>query len=570
MSTVPVTDKAENPVPQKRPAPKRRSTKRPRADIDGSEAGSPAPSDIDGGRPQGSKRCGSSAPRPVIIQQRLKASLMNGDMPQYCIHCGAIETPTWRKLYLKHVAGKPSPLDHVEAEGETIGLEPYEWDPVTGEIARFIVRKSMATRRYKDNGPEKDYETVTVCNPCGLWFHKWRKMRPADRWVRKPRPSKKKSAARAAGPATDGLEPQSEAFFTDQPGPGDTPTDAELPGKGQQLDKAVSATTMRRPSISRPRANSMQPTRRQSGDNTLNASQLNTALARAVQSSPVRFNGSQASPIEIDDATPRPTRRLLFPSPRRDGEVKSLDDNGQASLNATSPSGKGSAQKLSSSLKTGIVFGNGDFSVFEALTYDKENVAPEIDVDDELAHLFEGSPTTMFKTPSKTTAKTTVTTPPTQRPLEHLLKTPTPSSRKRKPLSPSQNAANNASHAAVNDFMSSPSSSRYFLRSTPSRQDRTPGRSSQQEHNIEMTPFSRHLAQMLGDANDSAACTSPSQNFDFSDLPTFTTPGRNLNDMDWGSMGDIMSSEFAVFDNGQGASSGGKGTLPDTAGREEA
>ena len=104
---------------------------------------------------------------------------------------------------------------------------------------------------------------------------------------------------------------------------------------------------------------------------------------------------------------------------------------------------------------------------------------------------------------------------------------------------------------AINDFMTSPSSTRYFLRSTPSRLERTPGgrnainssdpNSDNNNGSPEISPWSRHLAQMLSDANDGGSAgmeglTSPSQRQfgDFSDLPTFTTPGRiGLDSCDW-------------------------------------
>ncbi|KAK3062472.1 hypothetical protein LTR53_019348, partial [Teratosphaeriaceae sp. CCFEE 6253] len=98
--------------------------------------------------------------------------------------------------------------------------------------------------------------------------------------------------------------------------------------------------------------------------------------------------------------------------------------------------------------------------------------------------------------------------------------------------------------------MTSPSSTRYFLRSTPSRQERTPGRQRctprHNAHNIlsnEMTPFSRQIAQMLGEANSGAtgAFTSPARALDFSDLPAFPTPGNGMADVDWMGMDEIVS-----------------------------
>ncbi|KAI7463251.1 hypothetical protein KC357_g8266 [Hortaea werneckii] len=550
--------------------PKRKYTKRARPAAEGSEAGSPAPSDTEGGRPSGPTRSGSGAKRSVVIQQRLEASLHRGEMPQYCNHCGAIETPTWRKLYFKYVEGKPSALDEAEGVGETIGVEPLEWEG--GEVSRFLIRKSM--KRTKGNGPGKDFEEVTVCNPCGLWFNKFRAMRPSDRWGRKSgtRRTKKKQFDGSDMPATDGVEPQSEAFFSEMPGPDGFNVDPELKGEDQSVGRQSEErqSEERQPSGSdprgttqgsfdvprahaaRPRANSLSNAE---PHNSGRASQRGTALAREVQSSPLRFVGSQQSPIEVEDLTPKPTRRLLFPSPRNEGQAKSLGD-GTTGVLAVAARGTNADDHHNASLKSDALLRANNVSVFDAFTLDKENRAPGLGTDDDvLAHLFEGSPNTVFKTPSKTPAKAPLTTPRSRRQQsDQLLKTPTPSSRKRKALSPNQGHAANDASKTMNDFMTSPSSSRYFLRSTPSREARTPNRLGQSagEASVEMTPFSRHIAQMLSDANASGnGFSSPSQAFDFSDMPPFMsgTPGKQLGGADWPSMGDIMSSDFAALES---------------------
>lgn len=529
---------------------KRQSIQRSRTSSNDSEAGSPAPSDSEG-RPKGPNRSGSGAHRRKIIEQRLQTSIAKGEMPQYCSHCGAIETPTWRRLYVKECSGKPSPLDSAEGEGETIGVQVTETDETTSEPTKFLIRKSM--KKTKDSVPGPGFEDVIVCNPCGLWFNKFRNMRPPEKWARKSgtRKSKKQKEPgneNEPGMSTDGLEPPSDMFFPDQVAPEDALENDEGSG-GEQLDGA-SADAMP-PPTGRPRANSMQAQqpRRGSGQGNWKASQLDAALARAVQSSPVRFHGSQESPIEIDDLTPKPTRRLLFPSPRREGGVKSLDDNGQVSLKSMMPATWDLGEKSVLSPKSGMdmTFDQTNTNIFEAFTFDKENFAPPLNEgDDDLAYLFEGSPSAIFKTPRKTPSKATPNS------VRNLLKTPTPSSRKLKPLTPNANAANNA-NMGVNDFMTSPGSARYWLRSTPSRLERTPGRRSQAEGTgDEISPWSRHLAQMLSDANDTAATfTSPSRQFDFSDLPTFTTPGRMLNECDWEGLEGILSSEFASYDDAQ-------------------
>ena len=486
-------------------------------------------------------------------------------MPPFCSHCGAIETPTWRRLYLKCCPGKPSRLDEVEGEGETIGVEALEHDDA-GEVTKFLIRK--AVKRVKGVEIGRGWGCVQVCNPCGLWFNKFRSMRPPDKWGRKSVRRKSQKDRSHDGPATDGLEPrsdfpqsdypQSEAFFTDAAGPEDAGEGVDT-NIDPQLDGAA-AEAPRNPLFRRPRASSMQQQRRPSGeDATWNASQRDAALARAIQSSPARFQGSQESPIELEDTPAKPTRRLLFPSPRKEGETKSLDDNDLPPRKSLSPCSDGSTEKQTSFAKRIATFdGQINVSIFEAFTVDKENMPPPLDEDDDLAHLFDGSPTALFKTPRKTPAKSS--TPRSSTLMDQLLKTPTPASRKRKPLTPNANAANGANlraaTAEMNDFMTSPSSSRYFLRSTPTRLANTPGRSSlhstQQggDGSQEPSPFSRHLAQMLSDANETAAFTSPSRPFDFSDMPTFTTPGRAA--MDWDNLEQIMSSEFGVYDENQG------------------
>jgi hypothetical protein len=467
----------------------------------------------------------------------------------FCSHCGAIETPTWRKLYIKPVDGKPGALDSVEGEGETVGIEVTERDEM-GEPTRFLIRKSM--KKTKDSLPGTGFKDTTVCNPCGLWFNKFRNMRPPNKWNRKSTSRKKKN--NKAEDATDGLEPPSEAFFTDQVIPEDAIEESSADDSAQA--GASNTADSHAPPINRPRANSLQDQ-----PHNVRRPQRDPAYMRAIQSSPVRFQGSQHSPIELD-LTPQPTRRILFPSPRREGEEKGLEAGDDVHRQDTgSPSRDGSSKK--SNGKINITPDQANLNVFEAFTHEKENLAPPLNQHDDLAHLFNGSPSAAFKTPSHKTP--TKATPRTQKPYGELLKTPTQSSRKRKPLTPSAGAANNADlNANVNDFMTSPSATRYFLRSTPSRLERTPGgrnvsgggnnnnnnnNSGSRNPSTDVSPFSRHLAQMLSDSNgmDGAPfTTSPTQQFDFGDLPTFTTPGR---DLDWKGLDEIMGSEFPSYDD---------------------
>ena len=249
------------------------------------------------------------------------------------------------------------------------------------------------------------------------------------------------------------------------------------------------------------------------------------------------------SPIEIEELTPKPTRRMLFPPPRKEGQVKAVDDNDKSKSPSESDK-EASVSKVPSS-----ILGETDVAIFDAFTFDKENMPPAFDDDDELAHLFDGSPSAIFRTPGKTPGKTPQKG--SQHSIDQLLKTPTPASRRRKLLTPSAAAANNANQPSLagNNFSTSPGSSRYNLRSTPTRLANTPGRRSalgSDSASAQASPFSRHLSQLLNNATGgSGDCfSSPGggmNGMNFDDLPTFTTPGR------WES---LMSSDFGVFEDG--------------------
>ncbi|KJX99233.1 hypothetical protein TI39_contig368g00002 [Zymoseptoria brevis] len=538
------------------PKQKRKPLQRSRTTYNESEAGSPAPSDTEG-RPRGQARSGSAAPRRKIIEQRLQASIANGEMPQFCTHCGAIETPTWRKIYVNKGEGKPSPLDYVEGEGETIGVEITETDEVTNAPLKYVIRKCM--KKTKLFSPGQGFEETIVCNPCGLWFTKTRKMRPADKWHRKSNSRKSRKAKGDESLLTDGVEPQSDAFFTDQITLEDDAEDGEAVEEATADSSEPPADQPAR--RNRPRAISMQSqVRRASGADGGNGRiRRDAAMMRATQSSPVRLRGSQASPIELEETPVKPTRRLLFPSPRRDGEEKSLDDGKSAARksNLSSPP-LPSEKTVKAAAKSVTIAEQTDINVFEVFTNDQENLPPPLDNDENYDDLFDGSPGTIFKSPflRRTPSKRT----PTSQKVKHfddLLKTPKQSTRKRKALTENPNCANNPDLDAI---LISPSASRYFLRSTPSRVERTPGGRSvsggSQRAPVEMSPFSRHLSQMLGDATGTSepAFTSPSQQqFDFSDLPTFDHVDL---DMDWKGMSEILSSEFVTYEGASNAAGG--------------
>lgn len=104
----------------------------------------------------------------------------------------------------------------------------------------------------------------------------------------------------------------------------------------------------------------------------LDKAAASAALRKAIQSSPPRFPGSQFSPINLeDDISPQSTRRVLFPSPRKPGEIRSL---GLDTLSFISASGSGNKENLPP---------YNHFDEDDPIFYDSPSLtaAPELDLD---------------------------------------------------------------------------------------------------------------------------------------------------------------------------------------------
>jgi hypothetical protein len=159
---------------------------------------------------------------------------------------------------------------------------------------------------------------------------------------------------------------------------------------------------------------------------------------------------------------------------------------------------------------------------------DKENCPPPVSSEehDDLAYLFETSGL------AKTTPKKT--TPTKDDPLPDILKTPTPGSRRRLPLTP-RRGAEDASQTM-----------------TPSRSIFTP-RTMRPATAAPETPFTQQLNAMLSDAMNS----SPSQTIDFSAFPVFGTPGRASG----AQFSDFLNDDFLSSDMPLSSSPAKAGTL---------
>ncbi|KAF2865489.1 hypothetical protein BDV95DRAFT_612635 [Massariosphaeria phaeospora] len=440
-------------------------------------------------------RSGSGAKRKQNIKNRLAAALDAGEMPTFCQNCGEIETPTWRKAYSRIEMGSPHGIE-LSSEGTAIAaydlVEPTEG--VDGGPSYRIIKQALE----KDEEASGTYTTITLCNPCGLWLKKKRSMRPPTVWAKDKsapsgiveKPKRKRNPPKGPRKRTKiSDDDKSDAVVPYSDVANDTAANDLAPFEAS-LDGSIDTEAYQ---AVRARSASFRTT---SGGLQVHDTVAHAALRRAIQSSPAGLRGYTKPANNLEsDLTPRPTRRLLFPSPRGSGQTKSLDDIRLPQSPTSAPKAADEAVRLP-----------GQF----AEEIDKENCPPAgTNDDDDLADLFEddGSP------------KVTPTKGPM---LQDVLKTPTPGSRRRVPLTPKRGAEGT-------------------VLTTPTRNILTPRNSVRAATATPETPFTRQLNALLSDCNPS----SPSQTIDFSAFPAFNTPGRN---MDFSGKIDALPDDFLSSD----------------------
>jgi len=255
------------------------------------------------------KRSRSERPQPkprtaAHVKERIEMQLVQavtqGKMPNFCMNCGAIETPTWRKVM----------------------------------IARDDNDEDTKDKEVKAEKGEKE---ILLCNPCGLWHASHKTMRPQDYWdgkkeepsapVKKPRVRKRKQ------PATAKQMPKQDQQQTAAQLPG--PPAGPIVVLDEEETPRHAPATVRKVLAMTPRG-----TRSVKGSNP-EWEAASQAAKRAVQSSPIK-PGSADSPIDLDSLEPKSKspRRLLFTKPNVNGATN-LQPQGPGDGDLTSKSFQG-------------------------------------------------------------------------------------------------------------------------------------------------------------------------------------------------------------------------------------
>ncbi|KAK8110499.1 GATA transcription factor (Ams2) [Apiospora kogelbergensis] len=405
------------------------------------------------------------------IKQKLEDAIAKGQTPPFCTNCGAVQTPTWRKIWKQEHEGVPEYHEYSEKAGCVTAINILKRDQ-DGKPTRYeMVKKALAPSEIKAHWRE-----VLLCNPCGIWFSKWKVPRPAEKWdkdqdrlsqVRKKRPTggqggrSKKSRTKSDGQ----MNLTSDAGLpTDPLGPSEDADDTVILIAEQNVPNGAAQKTM----------NSKAPGSTHSQGSTHS-----------------KGRGTPGSPIAVDDGEMGPTRRLLFPSPRKDGQQKVL---GEVAVNIVQTLPEAGASKTR-----------------EGETGKENNGLTTNDHDDDMVGL--------FGTPARPS------TPPPKSGNQGPFKTPTAATPSHRPITRSVTKSIRSSRS-LHRSMQSPSqvvaNSMLQLQRTPTRTPRSTQRRSP-KHPIPGTvpahlmleelgpfssPFTKSINQLLSEANDFMAPAS--------------------------------------------------------------
>ncbi|KAF3770940.1 hypothetical protein M406DRAFT_349466 [Cryphonectria parasitica EP155] len=433
--------------------------------------------------------------RKQSIKDKLEKAVKMGQMPTFCSNCGSISTPTWRKIWTQDLDGSPEIPEYSEKPGRITAIVILQRNENQTPTRYRVVKKALGPAEDKSQWVED-----ILCNPCGLWLSKYQTQRPEAQWEkdysqigksRKKRNSKTSRPKKAKGQGATSSNLPSEAYFTTDPvGPDDqgmTP-----------LTEGDEVVLLRGPTT--------EPPSRERGARSQTAETGGLGGCPDPRGSThSRASGSAQSPIAVEDDTLGKTKRLLFPSPKKDGQPKVL---GEVAVNIvrTSAGLDGGSKNALTGKENSVMAADMDNEMNLLST-------PKVGVDDtknknNLADLFSTS-----SQPS---------TPQRKERLAGVFKTPTRPTPSHRPITRSVSKSIRTARSTAR----SPGNAFPRLQGTPTKTPRSSARlrngsvhyqhphahfaadDSMMMHTDFGTPFSSTINQLLSEANDFTAGSS--------------------------------------------------------------
>ncbi|OTB07788.1 hypothetical protein M426DRAFT_8387 [Hypoxylon sp. CI-4A] len=247
--------------------------------------------------------------KKAAIQAKLEEAISQGKAPQFCQNCGSIQTPTWRKVWKRQIQGDPKKDQESENFNQITLITVLETNAEGITTLYELFKKSLSP-----NDSKSEWAEVILCNPCGIWFSKNGQHRPSERWKKdeqrqsqtrkrkandptapRPKKARTKSGSQPAPTSDAGL-------LTDPLGPLDETAPTGL-SQGSRQPSAI-------------------------GENWEIAGELGANCVGSTHSrgsSQSRDSRGSGSPTVAGEGLGA-TRRLLFPSPRKEGEQRILGE----------------------------------------------------------------------------------------------------------------------------------------------------------------------------------------------------------------------------------------------------
>ncbi|TVY76103.1 CENP-A multicopy suppressor protein [Lachnellula suecica] len=464
---------------------------------------------------------GDALSKKESIRRKLEEAIAKGETPPFCNNCGAIETPSWRKFWCQDHEGDPGYHEYSDNPGRVTCINILTRDDDGKPSSYKLIKKSLAPSDTTAN-----FATYLLCNPCGIWLSKYKTQRPAAQWTTyqpiprsrtepKPRKRHTKKPQQNSGlmiltsdanfPQSDNNFPQSEAYFPQYDMPQQQSGPAGLPDGVSPTDTEMQRKSTEPPAGNeRRRSTSSQPVKRLKA---MTSDAASAALRRAIQSSPGRWQENRNNPNDADDDVMGSTRRLLFPSPRKDGSPKVL---GEVMANVVQ-------------IATDVRPLNKEALIALVEATDKENCPPDFGAEDgdaDLLKLFEEE-LVRPSTPTRTS------------PALNPFKTPTQKTPSHRPITRS-----------VSKSIRSQKSPRELLFAPTPTKSSSVRRSPRHHQSVFESPFTATLNQLMSEANNNQ---SPSRNLEieFGSLPDLPNLNNNSADVNF-NLEDFFSTDVPM------------------------
>lgn len=433
--------------------------------------------------------------RKQSIKEKLDQAVQMGQMPTFCSNCGAISTPTWRRIWTRDCDGSPEFPVYSDKPGCITAIVILQRDENEKPTKYQVIKKALGPAEDKSKWTEdilcnREYCVCHILNgyetddrtACGIWLSKFKSQRPEERWEKDVNQKSRKKRGTKKGKGGQGTSVAnltSEAYFTTDPiGPDDQ--DPSPPKDGDEVMLLRGPTT--------------EPPSRERGLRS-QTSGLGESFdyPDRLGSTHSRGSGTVQTPVALEESDLGKTRRLLFPSPRKDGQPKVLCD---VAVNVVKTSPSTERFKNAAGGKENTMIGM-DLDVEMDLL-----ATPKVCCEDDMADL--------FGTPSRPS------TPPPKEKSSGVFKTPTRPTPSHRPITRSISK----SIRSVRSIAKSPGHTLHQLQRTPTKTPRSSVRrrngntSNHHAHfafdesitggmSMEFgSPFSSTLNQLLSEAND--------------------------------------------------------------------